>query len=62
VLQSAPGATLVTDSRGRFLICDVPPGLYRLVLESEAGDTAEADLAASAGEIVARDLSLRRRP
>jgi hypothetical protein len=62
VLQSAPGAALVTDSRGRFLICDVPPGLYRLVLESEAGHSAEGELAVSAGAIVARNLSLRRRP
>jgi hypothetical protein len=62
VLQSAPGATLVTDSRGRFMICDVPPGLYRLALESETGQAAETDLAVSAREIVARGLSLRPRP
>jgi hypothetical protein len=62
VLQSAPGATLVTDSRGRFLICDVPPGLYHLALESEAGHSAETELAVSAGDIITRHLSLRQRP
>ncbi|MFN2564058.1 MAG: carboxypeptidase regulatory-like domain-containing protein [Gemmatimonadaceae bacterium] len=60
VLQSAPGATLVADSRGRYLICDVPAGRYRLALESETGESAEAELLIDSGQIIARDLALRR--
>jgi hypothetical protein len=60
VLQSAPGATLVADSRGRYVICDVPAGRYRLSLESPTGEVAESDVKVDAGEIVVRDLTLRR--
>jgi hypothetical protein len=61
VIRSAPGASFVADSRGRYLICDVPPGRYRLTLESEAGDVAESDVLIGAGELVLRDMTLRRR-
>jgi hypothetical protein len=61
VLQSAPGATLVTDSRGRFLICDVPPGRYRLSLEGETGNRAETDLLLNGGEILVREVTLGTR-
>jgi hypothetical protein len=60
VTASAPGATFVANSRGRYLICDVPPGRYRLTLESETGDLAETDVVVDAGELVVRDLTLRR--
>jgi Carboxypeptidase regulatory-like domain len=60
VTTSAPGATFVADSRGRYLICDVPPGRYRLTLESETGEAAETDVFVGAGELVRRDLTLRR--
>ena len=59
VLQSAPGATLVTDSRGRFTICEVTGGRYRLTLESEGGQSAEAEIAVGSSQIVVRNLTLR---
>jgi len=58
---SAPGATLVADSRGHYLICDVPPGRYRLALESELGEVAETEVVIDAGELVLREMTLRRR-
>ena len=61
VTASAPGATFVADSRGRYLICDVPPGRYRLTLESVAGDVGESDVVVEGGQLVKRDLQLRRR-
>jgi protocatechuate 3,4-dioxygenase beta subunit len=61
VSTSALSATFVTDSRGRYLVCDVPPGRYRLTLESEAGEVAETDVVAGAGELVLREMTLRRR-
>lgn len=60
VTTSAPGATFVADSRGRYLICDVPPGRYRLTVESEAGETAAVEVVIERGGLVKRDLSLRR--
>lgn len=60
VAASAPGATFVADSRGRYLICDVPTGRYRLTLESEAGEVGETDIVSEAGRLVKRDLRLRR--
>jgi Carboxypeptidase regulatory-like domain len=60
VLQSAPGATLVADSRGRYVICDVPAGRYRLSLQSQTGEVAESDVKVDAGQIVLRDMTLRR--
>jgi hypothetical protein len=60
VTTSAPGATFVADSRGRYLICDVPPGRYRLTLESERGEVAEADVLVGAGELVLREMTLRK--
>jgi hypothetical protein len=61
VTTSASGATLVADARGRYLICDVPPGRYRLTLESAAGELAEMDVVVDAGELVLREMTLRRR-
>jgi protocatechuate 3,4-dioxygenase beta subunit len=61
VTASAPDATFVTDSRGRYLICDVPPGRYRLTLESETDDVAQTDVFVDAGELVLREMTLRRR-
>lgn len=61
VLQSSPGATLVADSRGRFLICDVAVGRYQLSLESETGEVAETEVVVHAGQIVLREVTLRRR-
>ena len=61
VTTSAPGASFVADSRGRYLICDVPPGRYRLTLESEAGDVGETEVVIEAGKPVMRDMSLARR-
>jgi hypothetical protein len=61
VTTSPSGAIFVADSRGRFLICDVPPGRYRLSVESETGQRAEVDLAVATGEIVMRELRLRDR-
>jgi carboxypeptidase family protein len=61
VTTSAPGATFVADSRGRYLICDVPPGRYRLALESETGEAGETDVIVDAGELVLREMTLRRR-
>jgi hypothetical protein len=60
VTASAPAATFVADSRGRYLICDVPSGRYRLTLEREAGEIAETDLVIEGGKLVKRDLTLRR--
>lgn len=57
----ASRATFVADSRGRYLICDVPPGRYRLTLESEAGEVAETEVVADAGQLVRREVTLRRR-
>jgi hypothetical protein len=61
VSASAPGATFVADSRGRYLICDVPPGRYRLTVETDAGDVAETEIVVGSGQLVKRDLTLRRR-
>jgi carboxypeptidase family protein len=61
VTTSAPGASFVADSRGRYLICDVPPGRYRLTLESETGEAAETDVVVDAGQLVLREMTLRRR-
>ena len=61
VQQSATGATLVTDSRGRYTICEVPAGRYRLTLDGDGGQSAEGDVAVGAGAIVVQDLTLRRR-
>jgi hypothetical protein len=60
VTTSAPGATFVADSRGRYLICDVPPGRHRLMLESETGEVAETEVVLGAGDLFRRDLTLRR--
>jgi hypothetical protein len=57
-LQSTPGATLVTDSRGRFLVCDVPSGRYRIRLESEAREAAEVELSIEPGQIATGELRL----
>jgi carboxypeptidase family protein len=61
VTTSAPGATFVADSRGRYLICDLPPGHYRLTLEGETGDVGETEVIVEAGELVLRQMTLRRR-
>jgi hypothetical protein len=61
VSASAPGANFVADSRGRYLICDVPPGRYRLTVESEAGDRGDTELVIGNGQLVKRDLALQRR-
>jgi hypothetical protein len=61
VAASPPGASFVSDSRGRYLICDVPAGRYRLTLESESGDVGETEITVDAGELVLRDVGLRRR-
>jgi hypothetical protein len=60
VTASAAGATFVADSRGRYLICDVPPGRYRLTLEREAGEQATTEVVVVAGELVMREVTLRR--
>jgi hypothetical protein len=61
VVTSAPGATFVADSRGRYLICDVPPGRHRLTLESETGDVGETEVVINAGQLVLREVVLRRK-
>jgi hypothetical protein len=61
VPASAPAATYIADSRGRYLICDVPPGHYRLTIESETGEVAESEVLIGARELVMRNLTLRRR-
>jgi hypothetical protein len=61
VSASTPGATFVADSRGRYLICDVPPGRYRLTVESDAKEIAESELVVGVGQLVKQDLALRRR-
>jgi hypothetical protein len=40
---------------------DVPPGRYRLTLESETGEVAETDVLGEAGALVLREMTLRRR-
>jgi hypothetical protein len=61
VTTSAAGATFVADSRGRYLICNVPPGRYRLGVESESGERGETDVTVGSGQILMHDLVLRRR-
>ncbi len=61
VTASAPSATFVADARGRYLICDVLPGRYRLTVESDAGEIGETELVVAGGQLVMRDLALRRR-
>ncbi len=60
VTTSAPGATFVADSRGRYVICDVPPGHYRLTLEGERGEIGETEIVVGASELVLRAVTLRR--
>jgi hypothetical protein len=61
VTTSPPGATFVADSRGRYLICDVPPGRYRLTLDSETGEVGETEVLIEPGQLVLREVTLRRR-
>jgi hypothetical protein len=59
---AAPGSgtSFVADSRGRYVLCDVPRGRYRFTIESETG-IAETEVLIDAGQMVMRDLSLRSR-
>jgi hypothetical protein len=67
VVQSAPPRTAVSDESGRFLLANVPPGLYTLTLEREGfagsstnasslmvmeGETAEIRLSMAPGGVI----------